>query len=203
MLNSGKGFLTVQTVAFGLLKNGLNEEYPYHGLRHTQEVMRTVRYYAGRLRLNRQQTMMLMTAALFHDIGYIASHEDHETRGVWICREHLIQLRYTPGAIDFICEMILATSQPRQPTNRLQKLLCDADLDYLGRDDYFDISLDWRLERELQGYGISDAEWLEDQRRFLGTHRYFTDVARDLRQPGLERNLERLERITHGDWGSG
>ncbi|MCK9612757.1 MAG: hypothetical protein PHR81_00260 [Bacteroidales bacterium] len=48
----------------------------------------------------------------------------------------------------------MATKIPTKLKNKLEKLLCDADLDYLGREDYMEISN--RLRREWDVFGIKN-----------------------------------------------
>ena len=70
--------------------------------------------------------------------------------------------------------------------------MCDADLDYLGRDDFHEIAD--RLRRELREHGKidSDRKWDEIQIHFLTAHRYFTDTAINTRQ---EKKLENIQEI--------
>ena len=41
---------------------------------------------------------------------------------------------------DLFSQLILATKVPQKPKNKLEKIICDADLDYLGREDFDNIS---------------------------------------------------------------
>ena len=71
----------------------------------------------------------------------------------------------------------MATRVPQQPHNHLEQILCDADLDYLGREDFLEIGS--KLFLELQVYGIinDEKEWDRLQVRFLEQHHYFTQTA--------------------------
>ena len=76
--------------------------------------------------------------------------------------------------------------------------MCDADLDYLGRDDFHEIAT--RLREELKEHGKidSDKQWDEIQVKFLNMHKYFTKTAIKTRKKKKQQNLkevvERLER---------
>jgi len=52
--------------------------------------------------------------------------------------------------------------------------LCDADLDYLGKDGYDQIALTLKKEMEENGYEFDELAWLDIQISFLERHRYFT-----------------------------
>ena len=53
----------------------------------------------------------------------------------------------------------MATKMPQRPKNLLQQIICDADLDYLGRNDFFILSE--KLHKEFIEYKIAcnDEEW--------------------------------------------
>ncbi len=76
--------------------------------------------------------------------------------------------------------------------------MCDADLDYLGRDDFHEISD--RLKRELQERGKikNSRHWDEVQVSFFKLHKYFTKTSIRLRDKKKEQNLieikERLKK---------
>jgi hypothetical protein len=88
--------------------------------------------------------------------------------------------------------MILATAIPQNPKNIYQEILCDADLDYLGRDDFDEISDS--LCQELIEYGKikNPNEWDGVQVKFLKKHKYFTQTSKDTR---TAKKLEKLEEI--------
>ena len=79
-----------------------------------------------------------------------------------------------------ITGMIMATKIPQSPKNILEQIICDADLDYLGREDYKANSTllleELRLKKD-----ISEIEWLKIQDQFLTKHVYFTATANSTR----------------------
>ncbi len=90
--------------------------------------------------------------------------------------------------------MIMATQIPQTPKNRLEEILCDADLDYLGSDEYGIISA--QLFKELNHQTpLSDWDWLNIQIRFLESHHYFTTTAINSRKQKKEKILNALKAI--------
>ena len=81
-----------------------------------------------------------------------------------------------------VCKMIMATRIPQTPLDHLGEIICDADLDYLGRDDFPEISDGLRLEFLQYGIVKDDLDWEEKQISFLKHHTYFTDNSKQLRQ---------------------
>src|SRR6185369_1981441 len=102
---------------------------------------------------------------------------------------------YNEKEIEIICGMIMATRFPHQPKNLLEQIICDADLDYLGRDDFFKISND--LFRELSIYGMlaNEKDWYKLQESFLSSHTYFTRTAADLRKAKKEEHLNKIREV--------
>ena len=71
--------------------------------------------------------------------------------------------------------------------------MCDADLDYLGRDDFELISDRLRQELRKMGKITSDRAWDEIQVVFLKQHRYFSTTSIATRQVKKEENLAFVE----------
>ena len=82
----------------------------------------------------------------------------------------------------------MATKLPPNPQNLLEKVICDADLDYLGRSDFIPISNDIDLNT-----------WNKKQVAFLSSHQYFTNTAQRLREEAKDYQVERLKKLIVDD----
>jgi uncharacterized protein len=144
--------------------------------------MQAADFFAASENVGETEKELLLTAALFHDTGFVKIREEHEEESCIIACDYLPSYGYTPGEIEVICGLIKATRVPQSPKTELAEILCDADLDYLGRDDFF--ALSDRLFTELQSEGLLKNlnEWNRQQAEFMGNHRYFTQTAVSLRQ---------------------
>jgi hypothetical protein len=117
--------------------------------------------------------------------------------------EILPKYGYTEQHIATIKELIFVTQIPHQPKNKLEEIICDADLDYLGRDDFHEIAD--RLRRELKEHGKinSDRQWDNMQVAFLNMHKYFTETSISTRQAKKLKNMvdviARWERNEYAD----
>ncbi len=171
------------------LKNELPKNLTYHSAEHIKDVYSSAETIARLEKVDGEDLTLLLTAVLFHDAGFLRQQKDHERVSCEIAAETLPQYDYTPEQIERICGMIQATKIPQTPHNRLEEIICDADLDYLGRDDFFKIGNG--LYEELCMYGIIDSEheWNKLQVRFLEKHKYFTKSARKLRKPKKDEYL--------------
>ncbi|PJF44063.1 MAG: phosphohydrolase [Phototrophicales bacterium] len=184
--------------AFDRLERELDEKLTYHSIAHTRDdVLPAVERLAHHVGITGERLLLLKTAAVFHDLGFVENTEghDHESRSARIVREVLPNFGYTTEQINTICRLIMATKVPQQPEDLLESLLVDADLDSLGRSDYFTVS--GNLRRELSNFGIvhSDLEWYQWQLEFLSMHDYFSEAARELRDHGKQHNINIVSKI--------
>ena len=178
------------------LRRELSPALHYHGLHHTLDVLRMAAAICNQEGIGGRKLKLVKTAALFHDAGFVTNkHDGHEHQGCLIVREQLPKMGYTEADIETICGMIMATKIPQSPKNRLEEILCDADLDYLGRDDFFRIGNS--LFEELQAYHLLNDEqaWNRLQVSFLSAHKFYTTTNRALREPVKLRYLEDLKEL--------
>lgn len=189
-------------IAYALdrLRTELPAHLYYHNALHTEEdVLPAVVRLARLSNVAEPDLHLLEVGAAFHDLGQIRTNLGHELVGIEIIAEVLPGFGFSPQEIARVSGMILATRLPQTPLNDEQALLCDADLDSLGREDFFATSKALWQERAACGLVIPWQTWLENQLRFLQTHRYFTPAARALRQDGKQKNIEMLERLIRGE----
>ena len=180
------------------LENELASHLSYHGGGHTLDVLDATERIGKHAGLPDNDMNLLLVAAAYHDCGFLIDHVEHEATGCEIARAALPKFGFTTKEIDRICEMIMATKIPQSPKNHLSEILCDADLDYLGRDDFEPIATS--LFDELKQLGIVDniEAWNRIQIRFLEQHHYHTEYGKTQRQPQKQRHLEQLKTIVAG-----
>lgn len=172
------------------LKENLPEHLSYHSVMHVKDVIDAVEKIALAENVNEEELILLKTAALFHDTGFLYGAKDHEEKSCEIAQEYLPNYGYSQSQIDKIKGMIMATKIPQNPHNLLEQILADADLDYLGRDDFFTIGD--KLFEELTIFGIvnSERDWNLLQEKFLERHHFFTKTAINNRNQKKQQNLE-------------
>ena len=189
-------FNSARSFALELLENKLPDRLTYHSISHTRDgVVPAVEKLAKLEGIQGEDLVLLKTAAYFHDLGHIEGPQDHEMTSIRIAQENLPGFNYTPEQIREIAALILATRVPQTPSNHLGEILADADLDVLGREDYFKRNLDLRNELASGGVTYSDLEWYCAEIELLRNHRYFTKSARSLRDAGKQHNLEAVKRL--------
>lgn len=184
-------FAAAKHYVSGLLARELSPHLTYHSMRHTlDDVLPAAQRLGEASALDDDQLLLLTTAALFHDTGFLLSYQAHEDHSIRLARTALPAFGYTPEQIEAVADLIGATRMPQRPAGLLQELLCDADLDLLGREDF--LPLNRALQDELRHYSarpIPEKEWLHEQTRFLEEHHFFSPAALALRTAGKARNL--------------
>lgn len=173
-------------------KNELPAHLHYHTIHHTLDVYNCAEIIAKAEKISAADLKLLLVAAVYHDAGYLDQNHDHELHSCELARRYL-SAYYSNDDIDTICDIIMATKIPQQPKTHLEQIICDADLDYLGRDDFFVIGETLYTEM-LQIGTIKDRDqWNKLQVAFLNSHHYFTPTAIWMRQTGKENNLKITE----------
>ena len=177
-----------------LLAEKLPEGLYYHGIHHTIDVTNSAEEIAREEGVEGEDLFLLKTAALFHDAGFVQEYVKNEKIGVTYAREVLPKYGYTERQIDIIDAIIMATEIPQNPHTHLEMIMCDADLDYLGREDFYEISES--LKKELIAFGKikTDRQWDEMQIPFLEKHQYFTETNRRRRQPNKLKRIEEIKK---------
>jgi len=176
------------------LERELDPRLTYHSIDHTLDVLESAIRLADMEHLPADELLLLKTACLFHDSGMLVTYRGHEEASIQICREVLPSYDYNDEDTDIICRMILTTKLPQCASAHLDKLLCDADLDYLGRPDFFMIAHRLKYEWDILNiHPTTLQEWYSIQRDFLVAHRYFTISAIKLRKSFKLENLKQIE----------
>jgi len=172
------------------LRENLPEHLSYHSVMHVKDVIDAVEKIAKSEGVNDEDMVLLKTAALFHDTGFLFGSKNHEEKSCEIAAEYLLEYGFSQDQLDKINGMIMATKIPQTPKNHLEQIVADADLDYLGRDDFFVIGD--KLFEELSMFGIvnSERDWNLLQEKFLESHHYFTETAINSRNQKKQDNLD-------------
>lgn len=176
------------------LKALLPEELVYHDVDHTLNVEKAAIRYATLEGISDYDIYLLRTAALYHDSGFILQYDHNEDFAIQLAQNNLPIFGYSDEEIKIISHIIGATRSNTEPVTPLEKIMCDADHDYLGRPDYSFIAKRLRNELDTQERGMKDIEWIDFQLSYLqNVHTYFTETAKNIRQIGKEARISELK----------
>ncbi len=184
--------------AMDYIINRMRSELPhnlkYHALLHTLDVIKSAQYIGKAENVEADDMLILLTAAAYHDCGFIHTYAGHEEASCKIASDVLPDYGYSEEQIQLILDMIRSTKVPQQASSHLAMILCDADLDYLGRDSYDVISKTLLDELVMTGKDIDEKQWLNIQIKFLEDHQYWTNYSKEHRAPQKAEVLARLKR---------
>ena len=178
--------------ALNTLEQHLPKRFLYHSLHHTINVIKYSAVFAQKSGLCQHEQEIIRVAAAFHDIGYVKNEYEHEHESAIIAQNVLPGFGFTANEIDDICAMIRATKLPCNPQTPAQKILCDADVEYVGRSEFYRLIALFRQELLLSGYAMSEVEWLEFEVKYLENFRFFTPIAYKLRHARLKCHLNEM-----------
>ncbi len=187
-------FQKMERAIFIQLKSLLPEELLYHDLSHTANVAKAALRLAKLEGLSSYECLILCTAVYFHDSGFLVQYNNNEKFGIKLAQNKLGEYGYTNAEINLISKIIAATAMDATPKTMLEKIMCDADHDYLGRADYNSVVKKLRIEMENMGRVFSDIEWIDFQLDFLeNKHRYYTETAQNIRESGKKIRVQTLK----------
>lgn len=173
------------------------DEYYYHHYEHALDVMERVIYLWKKEFLENEDIEMLAIAALFHDTWFIIEYENNEIFWAKIAKNFLKSILYPQNKITKIEKIIYSTSLNVKPKSILEKIIKDADLDNLWRNDFFE---KWKVLKQeietIKRIKIKDPEWIHASIDLLYNHRYFTETQKKERNPKKMENLKNLKKIT-------
>ena len=175
------------------LENELKPSLFYHNIEHTLDVYQAIRRLNNLEGVEGNALIHLETAALYHDSGMIVQYVNHEEASVGIAEEALPCFGYSREDISEISRLIMVTKLPQNPKDFAEKIICDADLDYLGREDFlihaFKLKVEWEVNKIRP---TTLRQWFDIQVQFLTRHTYFTASAMKLRNNRKQKNLDEI-----------
>jgi uncharacterized protein len=182
----------MQEFVLDMLRSELPKQYQYHNPEHTLYVQEKTLEIGRNEGCSEDELNLLDLAALWHDTGYIRIYRNHEDQSCQLARQYLPEYGISSADIDIICSIIMATKIPQTPKNKLEEIIADADLEYLGTETFESKALD--LFHELQSLNplLTKEKWDEMQISFISKHKYFTRFCQENREPIKQKYLNQL-----------
>ena len=191
-LPSAQRFQKVYSFVINMMDKGLPSYLTYHNAEHTGQVLEAVEKLSALENLSDFDRFILSTAALFHDTGFLKGNENHEEESCIIAGEILPSYAYTEAEIDEVCRIIMATKPGSSPADKLQQLMCDADLYYLGTDSFIERSAHLYDEMKYLGKVKNEKDWQQVQISFLTSHKYYSNAARQQLNKIKQQNVGKV-----------
>ncbi|MBV19521.1 MAG: hypothetical protein CL870_00285 [Cytophagia bacterium] len=170
--------------------NKLDKKYSYHNLDHTKRVIKSAIKIGADQGLSEGQWKVLLTACLLHDFGFIKSHIDHEETGADIAESVLPEHGYNQDEIKLVKSLILVTKAISIPNNKLEAIIRDSDLEYLGSNNFEIISEKLKEEWIACNVVSSEEEFYKLQLDFLINHQFHTEYMRKKGKKLKDNNIK-------------
>jgi len=180
-----------------LFRDELPDGIKYHDANHTLHPTKGVVAVANSIALSEKisehDRELLVTAAYFHDTGYIREYDKNEPIAARMAGRILKLIGYKPSEIKKVQKMIRSTDLELEPKTHVEKILCDADLDHFGREDFFKLDGKLREGRRARGIDVSDeSKWYKGTLKIIQKHQYYTESQIKLREEEKQKNIKRL-----------
>ena len=176
------------------LYSELSPDLYYHGVHHTLEVMEACKHISEQEDVNDSESNILLLATAYHDCGFLEVYKDHESAGGRIAARTLKEFGISNDIIQRVINLIDSTRIPQGAKNHLEEIICDADLDYLGGENYDDIADTLRRELFENDFIDESINWVQFQLKFLDSHHYWTEHSKKHQEPGKQLVIERLKK---------
>ncbi len=187
ILESAEDFVT------NFFEKHISNKYAFHDLQHTKNVVTSVNEICAEYELDNKEIEIMKLAAWFHDMGYDKGPSDHEERSVQYASQFLKEQNFPEEDIELINDCILATKYPQLPDTLMQKIVCDADLSHLGKDNYWDRCGKIRQELALvKDLIMNEQEWMDFELEFMKNHTFHTEIAQELYEKSKQKHIKQL-----------
>ena len=184
-----------EKLATDILKNQLPEELTYHNFEHTKKVVDAAILIGKGENLNETDYEILLLSAWFHDTGFRDTYEGHEEKSKLIAENFLKNEKASSDKIEKVAACILSTKMGNTPTNKLEGILCDADLSHISKEDYEVYADHLRTElSNVKNETYTDSEWYQNNLEFVTRHNFYSPFAQESLQKAKEKTRSLLEK---------
>lgn len=168
------------------------EKHYYHSYNHAIEVMERSIYISEKEWLKKEEIEIVAIAWLFHDTGFVIQYDNNEIIWAKIARNYLKSILYPEDKIKIVERLILSTDpEYKNPKDIYEKIIKDADMDNLGRKDFFDRKNNLKKEREIiKKIKIRVPDWNHAAIKILREYKYWTCTQKTERDIGKKENLK-------------
>ena len=178
----------------GLFETLQDEMLVFHNLKHTQSVVDRTKEIAGHYHVSEKEMLILYTAAWFHDTGYLFTDPSrHEVMSADVMRKFMLDHTNDSEIINEVEQCIMATKSPRNPTNLLQQIICDADTYNLGTKEFKDTNKRVREEIRLKNGYVDKIQFSKDTIKMLEEHQFYTTYCKEQLSTTKELNMKKIK----------
>lgn len=171
--------IKAEEAATQILKSEISSKLAYHSYTHTKMVVNAATLIAEEENLNSQEKEIVIVAAWFHDTGFKEAYDGHEAVSRQIAIDFLKENNADEATIERVSGCILSTMLTNTPTNKLEEVICDADISHIARENYEECSELLRQEwANVHDKHYTDLEWCQMSLEFITTTEFYTEYGK-------------------------
>lgn len=176
-----------------LLQDKLPEIFVYHTAHHARYVVNAIQKIGIAENLSDNELSIVLLAGWFHDTGHIYSYINHEEESSKIALEFLENEGVDKEIISQVVGCIMVTKLPQLPNNKLEEVMCDADLSHLADDNYYTyVDLLREEKMNIEHMKISRKDFDKVSVVFFNKHNFFTNYGKTILQEGKDKNFKMI-----------
>ncbi|MCB0664421.1 MAG: HD family phosphohydrolase [Saprospiraceae bacterium] len=176
-------------------QENIERSYLFHSIEHFEETVAAAINIGQDYQLKENDLEDLVIAMWFHDLGFYDGWKNHEERSAALAEKFMQDHMISPDRIEKVKEYILATRQSAEPKNLIEQIVRDADTAHIGDKKYFATLGRLRGEWETNGdRKFTEKEWIKLNLNFLGSHKFYTTIAKNKYGDRKRKNLLKLQK---------
>jgi predicted metal-dependent HD superfamily phosphohydrolase len=194
-MDSNSIYKKVEQYVTDLFEDNKDDTLVFHNISHTKSVVNRTKEIAGHYNINERDMLVLFIAAWFHDTGHLFTKPvGHEDKSVEIVNAFMHDHFDDEELTQSVDECILATKAPRNPTNLLQEIICDADTYHFGTKEFKDTNKLVLKEIQLKNGYIDLQRELKGALTMLEDHVFYTSYCRELLEETKQKNIKKVKK---------
>lgn len=163
----------------------------FHNSAMARSIVNQIDLLAKPERLSEEEYFEVRLASLFLFTGYVTDYEKPDEAACALMDQILPRFNFKIGNTDKSKSLIYNSFSERYDSLS-DRILHDAQYDYLGRSDYVRLTDRLYRERTEHGMAISRDEWITYQKKFITGHDFLTETGRILRNVKIEDQTDNL-----------
>jgi len=182
----------VEEYVFNKLENELPENLYFHNIKHAMNVSSTVELIGRAENLNDEEMLIIRTAAVFLNSGFLTDYRRHEDYRCEFASDILPLFKYSESITLKVCHLLGVSFDKMKPASKLEKIMFDSYYDFLGKVDLQGAAL--ALFREQNEYGIAEnkKQWIENFISLVEKYEFYTLTASKMRAVSKEEQMKIL-----------
>ena len=172
-------YITLKEQVLDLLQLKFPEDRHYfRGASHTINALSVVEEYIDNMRLGTYEAQILRMGVLMRDLAELNTIE-HGEDGIELVKKTMSDAGFTFVQTKVVSDLVKSSRRPHRPTNLLERIICDVDMEFLGREDHEEANEMFFQELLKNSLVSSREEWEQWQQDMLENYKYHTPYGRE------------------------